>query len=303
MGKFYLHAPRIPLSRGTAKANRINFRSITTCARFPSCLLLAATMLMHADAPVVSAQGRIIAMEKNRRRVKTPTTEVTRILRATRNSESATVPMNVEIGDSLIGKSGLVTVKVVCNSKAELVLSGNFKRRFLRAQENGGCDLFDEGTKGSGTTVRARGPTQIQSAEARLGSARTWYEWRSGSRRYRFMRFLRGLGVPPEVFVFEGEVTIKSPFFSGIVKEGEKLVPTRSCPAVIKKLESKDYRLTAERYARLDASQVPDPTDLNAVFLKLASLYQAILENPRDQTKWTALKKAQEELGIPITEP
>lgn len=263
-------------------------------------LMLTVLLLTHLFSENGFAQGRIIVMEKDLRPVSLPTSEVTWIPGATRKAGPVgKIPWDLSVGDELIGNTGAVAVKVRCNNTTDIVLSGRFDVRFLRAKEKGGCNLHYDRKGGSAINVNAGGPTAIQtgiSGEIRLGSRRTRYEVRTPPDQGE---------VPPEVLVFENEVFVESPGFSGTVKEGEQLVTGGNSHRLIKKLKSLDYRRAAEIFARLDVSQAfrlrPTPPafrELESAFKELLSRHQAVLEHPHDQAKLIALKKAQQKFGI-----
>lgn len=260
-------------------------------------LFLMMLLLTHLFSESGAAQGRIIVMEKDLRPARLPTSEVTWIPGATRKAEPVgKVPLNLSIGDELIGNTGAVRVKVRCNNTTDLVLSGRFDVRFLRAKEEGSCNLYYERKARSAINVDAGGPTEIQtgkSGEIRLGSRRTRYEVRTS---------VDQSDVSPEVLVFENEVFVESSVFSGTVKAGKQLVGEDS-DRLIKKLSSTDYREAAESEAKLDTSQAfrmaPDPptqSELESAFKELLSRHQAVLEHPRDSTRLAALEKTRVKL-------
>jgi hypothetical protein len=256
---------------------------------------LTTLLLVHLLSPAANAQLRITVLEKNQKKLNPPTLEVSRILEENRQSLLiGTVPMNVEIGDELIGVTGAVTVKVRCNNSAELALSGRFRIRFLRATARE-CNLHFQGTGKASMIVNASGPTNVQSGEIRLASSRTRYEIRTAEGG-----ILDALKLATEILVYEDAVVTTSTGSSKVVKveEGEKLAAKGISAPTIQKLKKEDLRRAAETYARLDVSQISNVRDLIAAYSKLVGLHLGVLASPHDQTKLMALITAQREFSI-----
>jgi len=257
---------------------------------------LTTLLLVHLFSLAANAQLRITVLEKNRKKLNLPTVEVTRILGENRQSLLiGTVPMNVEIGDELVGVTGAVIVKVRCNNSAELALSGRFRIRFLRATSRE-CNLHFQGTGKASMIVNASGPTNVQSGEIRLASSRTRYEIKTSVAILDPQK----LAANPEILVYEDEVVTTSTGSSKVVKveEGEKLAAKGISAPTIQKLKKEDFRRAAEVYASVDFSQISNVRDLDATYAKLVGLHFEVLASPRDQTKLRALITAQREFSI-----
>lgn len=301
MGKAYLDAPCFLDPQRTAKANRLTFAFSAARLHLHRCLwfllLLAITIVAHASAPVASGQGRIIVMEKNLSPVLLPTTEVTRIVGATRNTEPIErIPKILEVGDELIGMTGAVTLKVRCNNSSILSLSGQFKLRLLRPREDGECNFFYSRKGRSSVDVNAGGPTSIQtgkSGEIRLGSRRTRYVVSFAADQPE--------AAQPEVLVFQGQVNFESPSSSGTVNAGEKLIIEEDSSKK-KKLDSENFMAAADVSARLDVSQITNVKNRDAAFRKLRGLYLQWLKQINLEALME-LFEAQQQLGIPSSQP
>ncbi len=143
-----------------------------TCRYDKPTVLLAMLILVHLSSMNIRSQGRITAIEKNLRSAN-PTKEVTVIRGRTRRAEPrVTVSMALEMGDELISKGGRVTVKARCGNATDLVLSGPFRVRFLRPN-NQGCNVYNYPVPGGRLNVSSSVPTNVQSGDIRLATRRT----------------------------------------------------------------------------------------------------------------------------------
>lgn len=242
--------------------------------RLPVMLFSASIILMQFCAVSVTAQLSIVVMEKNRRRIALPTTEVTRIPGATRQRAQpiTVIPMSLEVGDVLVGDTGLVAVRVRCNS-AEASITGKFRVRMLPSVPPD-CNLYFEGSPGTRLNTTASGPTNVVSGAFTLGTRRTRYEieFPKVSKRGNFLGSLMSRAATPTAKVFEGEATVIAPGFSGAVKQGEKFDASGFAGKVIRKIAPEDYEQAAEILAQLDVSQAErgEMVELSVIFLGLA---------------------------------
>jgi hypothetical protein len=270
-------------------------------------ILFSALVLLHLVAVSAAGQLSIVALEKNRRKVSLPTREVTRILGATRGAAQpiTVIPMSLDVGDVLVGNTGAVAVRVRCYS-AEVSISGKFRVRVLGSASRE-CLLYFEGSAGARLNTTASGPTSVVSGDAfHLGTSRTRYEIEiPAKKRRRLLDFLLPSEVTPIAKVYEGEASVMTGSFSGTVKQGQKFVAEDATAHAIERIEPEDYRRAADIYARLDVSQANLATEkeIEAAYLKLLGLHRAVLEEPDDPSKLTALKSAQQELGVPVSDP
>lgn len=301
MGKVYLHAPRFPFFKSAANAHRNTFALSRTHLRFPCyrwfLMLVAVTILFHAYPSGVNAQGRIIAIERNLRPLKTLAEAQLKLVRgATRRSEpTETIPIDLAIGDALSGGSKEVTVKLSCSNATVLVVSGVFLIRFLGEKKEGGCHIYQHPKLGSTVNVSAGQPTSIQmgqSGEIRLGSRRTKYEVSSPIAEDA------SADTPPSVLVFEGEVDVDTPNFFGTVNAGKKLATETESRPRIRELNERDFLQSAHLLARVDAIQADNVTDIFAAYRKLVSLHQEVLKRPDNLAALAALKRARQDMGI-----
>ncbi|MFZ0750669.1 MAG: peptidylprolyl isomerase, partial [Pyrinomonadaceae bacterium] len=243
---------------------------LTRVGRQPIALFFALIVLPLC-AVNAKAQLSIEVMEKNRRRVTLPTTEVTRIPGATRRAPEpiTAIPLGLEVGDVLVGNTGLVAVKVRCR-RAEASFSGKFRVRMLPSPPTE-CNLYFEGSAGARMSVRAGGPTRVVSGAFTLGTTRTIYDLVfSETKRRDFFSVLSRVAPRPKVEVFAGTAMINSPGFSGEVEPGHKVLPDVSGAAAIQELAPTDYLDAAKFQAGLDISQVDGQTvEVSAIYLRL----------------------------------
>lgn len=283
---------------------RINLRPfLSTCREHRPLVISTMLLLIHLFSVSTKAQTRIIVIEKDRRTVGLPTTEVTRIVGATRKRESIrAVPMNIEIGDELVGNSGAVVVKLRC-SNADVLLSGQFRVRLLPAVGRD-CNLDFPGKPGAAMNVTARGPTNIQSGAARLGTRRTVFKVGIPDKK-GFFAFLSRMAMP-RVWAFKDPILVTSPFFTGPLEPGNKLDAEGNASPTITTITIKDAEDAARIYAEAGvalATSIPkSPEAEAAAFARLVALYQEFLTDPDNAAKIKALEKAQEEYGIPGTD-
>lgn len=270
----------------------------------PSIILFTALILVLFCAVNAAGQLSIVVMEKNKRKVPLPTWDVTRILATRGPAQQITViPMSLNEGEVLIGNTGAVAVRVRCYS-AEVSISGKFRVRILPSSARV-CNLLFEGSAGARINTTASGPTKVVSGALTLGTSRTRYEGEIPAGKRSFLDFLLSRPSTPIAKVYEGEAVVQSPFFSGAIQEGQKLVPGGQGANAIQRIAPEDYLRSAEIYARLDVSQanVTNERELEAAYLKLLGLHRDVLEYPRDPSKLPALIRAQEILGVPVGDP
>jgi|GEM_PF-5743177 len=262
-------------------------------------VILFLPVVMQLCAVSAAAQLSIVGLEKNRRRIALPTSEVTRISGTRRGSAQPIVliPMSLEVGDELIGNTGAVAVKVRCNS-AEAALSGKFRVRMLPSPGSA-CNLHFHGSAGARLNITASGPTTVVSGALTLGTRRTSYEIRIPEKRGGRVADLFSRGVMPTTKVFEGVAVVQSPLFSGAVKEGEKVAFN-----AIERISPQDILQAAEVYAGLDVihANVVSEKELDAAYKKLRGLHSDVLENPGDESKLILLTRTQQELGVPTSD-
>jgi hypothetical protein len=279
---------------------------VKTWLRFPhnyqrSLVPLSILLLLIGAFVSLKAQGTLTAIEKNRKQVKMPAADVTRVPHTTRKSEPIRgIPITLELGDELIGKGAAVTVKVLCGRNTEFLLSGGHKARFLGETEER-CTFDLDLKPGAAVNVRAAGPTSIRIGNTRLGTRRTQYEIRMpGIGSPNFIRSLIRPIAIPITLVFEGDVEIQSPLFSGIIKQGEKLVAEGAAAPAIQRITLEDILEAAKVYASIDVSQIKvlNAGELNDAYLKLLSLHQEILANPDNPAKRDNLESEYQKLGI-----
>jgi hypothetical protein len=253
------------------------------------------------------SQGTIVVIVEGSHPATLPTKAVTRVL-ANRNAEPiGALPMNLEIGDELIGNDQAVRVKVRCNDSADLILSGKFRVRFLRATE-AKCTLYFYGDAGARIIVKADAPTNIQSGETKLASKRTVFA----------VQILGNVdqAVPaqtesrhPDILVYQHEVTVTAPDYSGPVTQGNKLAGGGTAGRTIMQLGPQDYQLTAEAFATIDVGEIekkhleikcPDCAyffDYERANASLRGLYLKFLEQP-DRANLIEVENAREHYGL-----
>jgi hypothetical protein len=268
-------------------------------------LIFMALLLSLLFSVSARAQNKIVVMEKDRRPLTLPTTEVTRIVGVGRKRESIrSVPMNLEVGDELVGNSGSVIVKLSCYGK-DVLVSGKFQVRLLPTAAHE-CNLDFRGKPGAAMNVTANGRTNILSPPARLGTARTIYKVEITGQT-GFVGSLLSRIAMPRIWAFQDEVFVESPFFSGKVEQGKKLVIEGTATPVIAAITLQDTLKAAEVYAAIDIVQVkvlPATSDAAAaLFARLTTLHQEVLAEPDNAATTRALKKVQEDYGIPVSDP
>lgn len=290
-------------ARKTALHSATEDRRRSRRRRLP-VIFFSVAVLIEVFAVSAAGQLSIIFLEKNRRRVALPTTDVTRIAGATRGAPQAitVVPMNLEVGDVLVGNSGVVAVRIRCNF-AEAALSGKFRVRMLPSPPRD-CNLYFEGSAGARISTTASGPTNVVSGAFTLGTRRTRYEIEIPDKKGGgLLGSLTSRAVMPIAKVYEGEARVNSPGFSGAVKEGQKLV-AEGLGGVIRKIAPEDYQRAAQLHAELDVSQasLANEKEIEAAYKKLLVLHRDVLEKPHDAATLTALRTAQQELSIPASD-
>jgi hypothetical protein len=244
-------------------------------------LLFMAPIVLQLCAVSAAAQLSIVVVEKNRRPVPLPTREVGRILGVRRGApqQITILPLNLEVGDELVGNSDVIEIRVRCNS-AEASISGKFRVRMLPSSAPA-CNLFFQGSAGARLNATASGPTSVVSGAFTLGTRRTRYEIEIPKKKGGGLlsSIMSAVGIPIAK-VFEGEAKVIAPGFSGAVMEGQKLVT-----GGIRKIESEDYLRAAELYANIDVSQAvkDEKLELSAIFLKFN-------DKPETQVKQRAVE-------------
>lgn len=255
------------------------------------------------------SQGTIVVIVEGSHAAKMPTQAVTRVLGTNRHADPIrALPMNLEIGDELIGNDQAVKVKVRCNNSADLVLSGKFRVRFLRATAVGCTPFYFYGGSGARMIVKADAPTNIQSGETKLASKRTIFELRLPVDIDGAVPAKNGSG-NPDILVYQHEVIVTANDFTGPLTEGKKLESGGTAGRTIMQLRPQDFQLAARAFATVDMGEIekrrrdfvcPDCAkyfDYKGPYTKLRDLYQKLLEHP-DRANLIEVENQREHYGL-----
>lgn len=254
-------------------------------------LLSGAFLIPPLAVRSAQAQRKLIAIEQDLR----PASPREVVCVRRRERPPIVLPMDLEIGDKLISERRQLSAKIKCG-KATLTAWAPFRLQFKDNPQKT-CYMGYSSTKTGGRLlVEASGPTGVLGpGAARMESANTLYEIRINKVGRRAER---------QWLVYEGKVTVRTRRrVVTTVKEGEKLVTTKAGAAATQRITRADIELAAQLYARVDVSQLPVNVGKGmreAAFVRLQTLHEAVLANPKNQEPQRQLVNEQQRLGIPV---
>lgn len=245
---------------------------------------LSVLTLIHILSIAAPAQITVTSLGQGNKGVKrTTSVKCIRYATTTEVSEVA-VGMSLEINDQLYTTLENVNVQIKCGAKSTFNFFGPF-RFLITLSDNTHCAI--NLLSGRGDVVGDQ-PTQITSGETILGSKRTRYG----------MRVVAGEAGGPEtgplgrqrtqeLFVYEGEVEVKSPQFQGTLSTGKKITIDRT-PREIKDIELKEISTTARLYASIDVNKADIAANgelsnqqREEIYDRFVSLHERVLTDAR----------------------